>query len=181
MESYFRPNGIGRYSFDDSNEITFNQRGRQFDTVIMMDCSQGPIHPELKSVFREYAKKHIETVIRNGARPVLFMSWAYRDRPEMAVQLAEQYTIVGNENDALVIPAGLAFAKAISKRPELELYQPDRRHPSWAGTYLAACTTFATLYRKLPLGNSYTADVDTDTARFLQMVAWETVEEYFGR
>jgi len=36
---------------------------------------------------------------------------AYKDKPEMTVQLAEEYTIAGNESDALVIPAGLAFAK----------------------------------------------------------------------
>ena len=95
----------------------FNKPGRQYDTVIMMDCSQCPIHPQLKSVFHEYAKKHSDTVRRHGARPVLFMSWAYKDKPEMTSRLAEQYTIAGNANDALVIPAGLAFAKAIAKRP----------------------------------------------------------------
>ena len=91
-------------------------------------------------------------IARYGARPVLFMSWAYKDVPEMTAQLAEQYTIAGNANDALVIPAGLAFAKAIARRPSLELYQPDLRHPTLAGTYLAACTTYATLRQKSPVG-----------------------------
>jgi hypothetical protein len=180
LESYFRPNAIGRYSFVGDNEIVFNKPGRQYDAVIMMDCSQCPIHPQLKSTFHEYAKKHSETIRKYGARPVLFMSWAYKDKPEMAAQLAEQYTIAGNANDALVIPAGLAFAKAISKRPELELYQPDKRHPSLAGTYLAANTTYAALYRKSPVGNKYVAGLDAATAQFLQGVAWETVQEYFG-
>jgi len=181
MESYFRPDGIGRYSFGDDNEIVFNKPGRQFDTVIMMDSSQGPIHPELKGAFQEYAKQHIETVIRHGAKPVLFMSWAYRDRPEMTAGLADQYTIAANENDALVIPAGLAFAGAISKRSDLDLHQADKRHPSWAGTYLAACTTFATLYGLSPVGNAYAAGIDADTARFLQVAAWEKVQEYFSQ
>src|SRR5262245_24499621 len=34
MESYFRPGGIGRYSFVGDNEIVFNKPGRQFDAVI---------------------------------------------------------------------------------------------------------------------------------------------------
>ena len=58
------------------------------------------------------------------------MSWAYADKPEMTAQLAEAYTIAGNDNNALVIPAGLAFARSISKQPELNLYAPDKRHPS---------------------------------------------------
>jgi hypothetical protein len=181
MESYFRPNGLGRYSFVGDNEIQFNKPGRQYDTVIMMDCSQCPIHPQLKGTFTEYMKKHSDTVRKNGARPVLFMSWAYKDKPEMTQALAEQYTIAGNANDALVIPAGLAFAKAIAKRPDLELYQPDKRHPSVAGTYLAAMTTYGALYKRSPIGNKYLAGIDAATAQFLQTIAWETVQEYLGR
>ena len=138
VESYFRPNGIGKYSFVGDNEIVFNKIDKLFDAVILSDCSQCPVHPQLKSVFHEYAKKHSDTVIKHGARPVFLMTWAYKDKPEMTAQLAEEYTIAGNNNDALVIPAGLAFAKAIGKRPELEFYQPDKRHPTLIGTYLAA-------------------------------------------
>ncbi len=179
MESYFRPNGIGKYSFVGDNEIVFNKPGKQFDAVIMMDCSQCPIHPQLKSVFHEYAKKQSEIVVKNGARPILFMSWAYKDKPQMTTQLAEQYTIAGNANDALVIPAGLAFAKAIAKRPDVELYQADKRHPSLAGTYLAACTTYAAIYKKSPVGNTYMAGINAELATFLQSTAWETVQEYY--
>ena len=98
----------------------------------------------------------------------------------MTALLAEQYTIAGNANDALVIPAGLAFAKARAKRPDLEFYQPDKRHPTLIGTYLAACTAYAAIYKKSPVGNTYTAGIDPATARFLQEVALETVQEYFG-
>lgn len=181
MPSYLRPNGIGKYSFVGDNEIVFNKPGRQYDAVIMMDCSQCPIHPQLKSVFHEYAKKHSDYIVKHGARPVLFMSWAYKDKPEMTAQLAEQYTIAGNNNDVLVIPAGLAFAGAIARRPELELYQPDKRHPSLLGTYLAACTTYAAVTGKSPVGNTYVAGIDPGIANFLQSTAWETVREYFGK
>ena len=181
VESYFRPNGIGRYSFVGDNEIVFNKIDKLFDAVILSDCSQCPVHPQLKSVFHEYAKKHSDTVIKHGARPVFLMTWAYKDKPEMTAQLAEEYTIAGNNNNALVIPAGLAFAKAISKRPELEFYQPDKRHPTLIGTYLAASTAYASIYNKSPVDNTYVAGIDPKTASFLQSVAWETVQEYFGK
>jgi hypothetical protein len=109
------------------------------------------------------------------------MSWAYADKPEMTAQLAEAYTTAGNENKALVIPAGLAFAKSIGKQPELNLYAPDKRHPSLAGTYLASCVVFAALTGRSPVGNSYLAGIDAQTASFLQNVAWETVQEYYGK
>jgi len=181
VASYFRPNAIGNYSFDEQNNVVFNKLDKLFDVAIMMDCSQCPIHPTLKSVFTEYAKKDSDIVRAKGARPVFFMSWAYADKPEMTAQLAEAYTVAGNENNALVIPAGLAFAKAISKQPELNLYAIDKRHPSAAGTYLASCVVFAALTGRSPVGNSYLANVDAQTAAFLQNVAWETVQEYYGK
>ena len=181
MTSLLRPNGIGRYSFVGDNEIVFNKPGRQFDAVIMMDCSQCPVHPQLKDSFHATVKKFSRVIGKSGARPILFMSWAYKDKPEMTAQLAEQYTQAGNANDALVIPAGLAFAKAIAERPDLEFYQPDKRHPTLIGTYLAACTTYAAVYGKSPEGNSYTAGLAPELAKVLQAIAWNTTQSYYDR
>ncbi|KRR16435.1 hypothetical protein CQ14_16310 [Bradyrhizobium lablabi] len=181
VESYFRPKAIGSYSFDENNNVVFNKLDKLFDVAIMMDCSQCPIHPTLKSVFTEFAKKSSEIVRAKGTTPVFFMSWAYADKPEMTAQLAEAYTIAGNANDALVIPAGLAFAKALNKQPEVTLYAADKRHPSLAGTYLAACVTFAALTGRSPVGNAHLAGLDGQTVAFLQNVAWDTVQEYYGK
>ena len=181
MESYFRPNAVASYSFVGDNEIRFNKFDKPFDAVIMNDCSQCPVHPQLKGMFHEYAEKHSATVRKHGAKPILFMTWAYADKPEMTQQLAEEYTIAGNKNDALVIPAGLAFAKAIAKKTGIGMYAPDKRHPSMLGTYLSACTIYAALYNKSPVGLSYTAGINAEMAKFLQEIAWETVQEYYGR
>jgi hypothetical protein len=179
VESYFRPNALGSYSFDLNNNVVFNKLDRLFDLAIMMDCSQCPIHPQLKNVFAEYARKHSATVRKHGAKPVWFMSWAYADKPEMTAELSEAYTRAANDNDAFVIPAGLAFARALKERPDLVLYANDKRHPSLAGTYLAAATVYASLFKTSPAGLKYTAGLDEPTAKFLQNVAWETVQDYF--
>ena len=31
-----------------------------------------PIHPQLKEVFHEFVRKHSQTVVKHGAKPVLF-------------------------------------------------------------------------------------------------------------
>jgi hypothetical protein len=167
MASYFRPDGIGRYSFSADNEI-------------MMDCSQCPVHPKLAQTFHDTVAAHSKTVRQHGAQPVLFMSWAYKDKPEMTEQLAEQYTRAGNANDALVIPVGLAFAKALAQRPDIELYIADKRHPTLAGTYLAACVVFASVTGQSPVANSYTAGLDAAAVAHLQNMAWQTVQAYYG-
>src|SRR5215207_8180933 len=68
VDMYLRPDMIGRYSFVGDNQIRFNPPGRQFDGVIMMDCSQCPVHPELKGIFHAQMKKHSEAARRHGVR-----------------------------------------------------------------------------------------------------------------
>lgn len=179
VEAYFAPNAIGRYSFVANNEVRFNKNDKLFDVAIMMDCSQCPVHPQLKTVFTEYVKKHGDTVRKNGADPVLFMSWAYADKPEMTETLADAYIKAGNENNMMVIPAGLAFANSIAVRPDINLYVADKRHPSLAGTYLGAAVTYASLFKQSPVGNSYTAGLDPEVAKHLQTIAWNTVKDFY--
>ena len=180
LESYFRPRSVGYYTFDKDNAIIFNKRNKFYDAVLMMDCSQCPIHPQLSPVFIEYAKKNAEIARKHDGEPMLFMSWAYSDKPEMTAQLAEAYTREGNANQMLVIPAGLAFARVVKERPDLNLYQPDRRHPTLMGTYLGAATIYSAITGRSSEKNSFTAGLDPDVARYLRAAAWATMRDYYG-
>ncbi len=180
VESYFRPDAIGSFSFDPRNNIVFNKLDRLFDVAVLMDGSQSPIHPDLARASRDFTRRHCETARRHGATPVLFMTWAYADKPDMTAPLAEAYTRAGADNDALVIPAGLAFARSIALRPDLDLWHADRRHPSLAGTYLSTCLTFAALFEASPAGVEYDAGLGAETAAFLQSVARDTLRDYLA-
>jgi hypothetical protein len=170
--------GIGSSAFDENNELVKSSTPYRFDTVMMMDCSRCPYDEATRPIFHEYAKKHSETVRAKGATPVLFMTWAYSDKPEMTEVLAREYIKAGHDNQALVVPAGLAFQRALAGRPDLRLHVRDRRHPSPEGTYLAACTVLASLYGINPVGNRFQADLPAEVAAYLQEVAWATVEQF---
>lgn len=180
IDAYFRPNAVGRYSFDQDNNVVFNNLKTLFDVAIVMDSSQGPLHPDLERVFDECIGRNAASLRRHGAEPVFFMSWAYKDRPDMTGPLAEKYTRAGNLHGALVIPAGLAFARSIAQQPSLDLYVDDKRHPSLAGTYLAACVTYHCLFGRSAEGLAWNAGLEPDTASFLQRIAAETVADYFA-
>ena len=98
---------------------------------------------------------------------------------EMTAQLAEAYTVAGNENHELVIPAGLAFARVFKERSDLNLYQPDKRHPTLIGTYLAASVIYSALYGRSPEVNSYDAGLPPDVAKYLRKTAWEVTRAYY--
>jgi len=172
--------GIGSSAFDDNNEIVESSVPYRFDTVMMMDCSRCPYDEATRSVFHEYAKRHSQTVREKGASPVFFMTWAYSDKPEMTEVLAREYLKAGRDNQAMVVPAGLAFQRALAGRSGLQLHAQDRRHPTQAGTYLAACTVLASLYRINPIGNRFQAGLPPELAAYLQQVAWETAEQFRG-
>jgi hypothetical protein len=181
MEAHFKPNAVGSYSFVGDNEVKFNTFERPFDATLMMDCSQCPIHPKLQSIFYEYAKKHSDTLRKNGSEPILFMSWAYSDVPAMTEQLAAEYIKAGQQNNALVVPAGYAFANSVAKRPDVSLIIADKRHPTLAGTYLAACTVLASIYRVNPIGNKYSGGLSPEVVTHLQTVAWETSQAFHAK
>jgi len=178
LDAHFKPGGVASYSFDDNNNVVFNTFTKPFDVVLVMDCSQCPIHPQLKPIFYDFAKKNSDIARKNGARPAFFMSWAYADKPEMTEQLAAEYTNAGRINNAQVVPAGLSFARVVKERPDINLYVADKRHPTLAGTYLGACTVLASLYGVNPEGNTYTAGLDAGVAKYLQTVAWQTAQDY---
>ena len=100
----------------------------------------------------------------------------------MTKQLADATTKAANDNQIMVIPAGLAFAEALKKRPDLVMYRADHFHPSEAGTYLAGCVTYATMFHRSPVGLKFygVEPVPEKDALFLQQVAWDTVTEFFG-
>jgi hypothetical protein len=179
MDALFKPGAVGSYSFVGDNEVRFNRPNKLFELVMMMDCSQCPIHPQLGAVFTENAKSYSDIARKNGAQPVFFISWAYADKPEMTAQLAEAYVKAANDNNAFVVPAGPAFARSIAKRPDINLYIADKRHPTLAGTYLGAATVYAAIFQKSPVGLKYSAELAPDVALHLQEIAWETVASFY--
>jgi hypothetical protein len=149
-----------------------------WDIVVMHGYSNGPISEKYAEPFRESARAYAADIRADGGEPVFFMTWAYTDKPEMTQQLDDAYTSIGKELNAMVVPVGRAFASALKERPDLDLVVSDLKHPTLAGTYLAACTFYAALHGKTPVGGAYTAGINDEDAHFLQQVAWDSWQEY---
>lgn len=171
-----------------------NSKKRQYDMVVLQEYSNGSISKKYHQAFVD-ASEAIATLSRKqGIEPVLFMTWAYKNNKEMTQQLAEAYTTQGNKLNALIVPVGLAFANTRELYPGIELYISDidgfndkgqvqyddvLKHPSMAGTYLAACMFYASFYQQSPEGLPYAAGLDRSTATALQKMAWHTYQQYY--
>jgi hypothetical protein len=80
----------------------------------------------------------------------------------------------------MVSPVGVAFHEINKNHPEINLYTKDLRHPSPAGTYLAASVLFASIFKKTPEGNSYKFGLEKGEAKILQKVAWQVTQDFYN-
>jgi hypothetical protein len=160
-----------------------------FQVVVMQRGSAVGWSKKRPPVFKKTVAAFAKKIRAAGGEPALYMTHAYvkphkRVDAGMTKKLAAIYTETGNASGALVIPVGLAFQEAYSQRPKMKLHKTfDGSHPNLLGTYLAACTVYASLYGKSPVGNPYDyyGKIDKKTAAFLQKVAAKTVSGFFGR
>lgn len=160
-----------------------------FEVVILQGNSTDALKDNSRASFREKAIEFNRIISGRGGMTALYMPPAHikpskEASPDMMRKTEEMYVSVGNEIGALVIPAGLAFEEAYRQRPDIVLHQDyDGSHPTLLGTYLAACTIYASLYGKSPVGNSYDffGKIGKEDAAFLQQVADDTVKKFFGR
>jgi len=58
------------------------------------------------------------------------------------IALQYNYTRAGKENDGIVSPVAKVWRYIREYYPEIELYSGDGSHPSYAGSYAAACTFY---------------------------------------
>jgi hypothetical protein len=136
-----------------------------------------------EEMFHEAARELDAEIKDAGGRTVFFMLWGMQGHgPNVTTDnQAQAYNKIGAELDAMVVPVGLAWERALTQRPTLPVVG-DIAHEELAtiqGTYLTACVFYATLLGQSPGGLSYTPDGISDEEReFLQRMAWETVQEY---
>lgn len=109
------------------------------------------------------------------AQTVLYMTWARQNAPETQAALSETYTKVGREIGATVVPAGLAWRDCLAAHPHIVLHDKDQSHPNLAGSYLAACVFYATLFsgqsKSIP---NIDLDLDAETVHALHEAALAT-------
>lgn len=135
----------------------------------------------------QIARNFNEVIRASGAKPLLYCTWA-RKVP-VAESAAEQkrvtdgYGRVARELDAAVIPVGPAWQVAKEQGQELNLmmYEDAAFHPTLYSAYLSACVFYGELTGQSPEGHPLTMigqqrqPIESEIARFLQRVAWETV------
>ncbi|TPV92589.1 MAG: SGNH/GDSL hydrolase family protein [Myxococcales bacterium FL481] len=84
-----------------------------------------------------------------GATPVLFNTWARRERPQTQAFLDASYVQAAQRHGAKLVPVGTAWQLASAQGVD-GLFEPDGSHPSAVGSYLVASAMYRTLVGREP-------------------------------
>jgi len=150
-----------------------------WDFVVLQEQSTRPLSDP--ALMTTYAARLDALITAQHAKTLLYQTWARQNAMERQPELSKTYTDLGKQLNADVVPAGTAWALALKSDPTLALHGEDKSHPTPAGTYLAACVFYATLYGKTSEGLPGKIGGLGDTAaRKLQAIAWQAVQQQAG-
>ncbi|MEX0867858.1 MAG: DUF4886 domain-containing protein [Pirellulales bacterium] len=150
--------------------------GRRWDYVVLQEQSQLPV--VAPAVMFEYAKKFDAAIDERGAKTIFFLTWARANAPDMQAGLNQSYFAIAKECEAEVAPVGLAWQQALTMDNPPKLHQADNSHPTPAGTYLAACVFYGTIFGESPEGLRWKPPQLPDPqAGILQHTAWQAVTQ----
>jgi hypothetical protein len=158
---------------------------QEWDYIILQGQSQEPSFPfeQVNSQTLPYAVQLADSAkaIQPCSQVNYFMTWGRQNGDpqwdsistfdKMNARLRDAYLRIADSANAAVSPVGVAWKYVRDNYPNINLYQQDGSHPSLEGSYLAACTFYASFFHKSSVGNTYNPGIDPNTASILQQVA----------
>ena len=155
-------------------------RAREWDFVVLQEHSQLPL--KNSTPMFEYAKKFDNEIQKQGAKTLLYLPWPLANAPQNQEKLTKLHQDLATEIKARVAPVGIAWANALAADKPPTLYLSDKVHPTRAGSYLAACVFYATIYGKSAEGlPGEIGGLDNKDAKQIQAFAWQAVQDLSKR
>lgn len=178
--------------FANATSLSLIEEG-DWDFVILQEQSQLPAFPDGQVAvqmfpYAEMLSDHIK--LHNADATVLFyMTWGRKNGDQqncdlfpplctyegMDSMLQLRYTMMAEYNEAAIAPVAKVWRKLRNDHPGIELYSSDESHPSNNGSFAAACTFYAVMFRKDPTQSNYNFTVSPDVADIIRNVTKEVV------
>lgn len=174
-----------------------------WDFVVLQEQSQRPAFPDEQVAEQVFPYAHkLDSMIREHnpcAETLFYMTWGRKNGdasncaawpPVCTYQgmdslLHLRYMQMAEANEAAVSPVGQVWKNIRANYPDLELYTPDESHPSFAGTYAAACTFYTTIFGKSPLLITDNLSLNAADAQLIReaarVIAYDSLSHWFYR
>ena len=179
------PGGM-TFSGHAGNTATYTaMNSADWDYVVLQAQSQEPSFPygQVNNQTLPYAMQLADSAqaISTCSQALFFMTWGRQNGDpqwdsintfdKMNERLRLAYLRFADSSNASVSPVGVAWKYVRDNHPEMNLYSGDGSHPSYAGSYLAACTFYAAVFHSSPIGSSFNGNLSANEALLLQQAA----------
>ena len=173
-----------------SAALTYTKiNSNDWDHVVLQAQSQEPSFPDTQvdTETIPFAMQIADSVYANNycSKVLMYMTWGRENGDSqwapistfegMNTRLRNAYLRIADSVQGSVSPVGSAWRVVRELDPTIQLYTGDGSHPSAAGTYLAACTFYASIYQKSPVGSMFIGSLNPSVASVLQNAANTTV------
>jgi hypothetical protein len=185
---YLRGGGTHQ-NYLETPEVLKRLRQEPWDIVIIAGNVNDMANPD--KVNLEYGKKLDSEAKKRSSRVMEYLAWPWVQvsgdhvfEKRMKAQEAFNQPLIrlAKETGATLVPCGPGLVNVIKKDQKFmaDFHYGDV-HVSLLGSYFTACVIFAEIYNKSPEGLPsvfHEYKIDKETARILQVTAWETVQEW---
>ncbi|MBL0315802.1 MAG: hypothetical protein IPP69_08490 [Flavobacteriales bacterium] len=162
-----------------------------WDYVVMQEQSQIPVIPYFfEYVFLPGGQALADSIRAYNpcAQLVLYLTWGrqyggmqcdqsgtycsedFVDFGHMQDSLTASYLSLSQIIQAKVAPCGEAWRDVMAQTNEV-LHSGDASHPNYSGSYIAACTMYATFWKEGSEGTSFVGTIDPTLATQFQQIA----------
>ncbi|WP_298222573.1 T9SS type A sorting domain-containing protein [Flavobacterium sp.] len=174
-------NLIGGYSLEDHFASTVSKNkilADDWDYIVLQEQSQRPAFIVPSGFMNGFSD--LKTYIDQNkpcAQITSFMTWGYQNGDAqncasnpvvcsyagMQDLVSDRYMSMSNLYESEVTPVGVVWKYIKENYPTINLYQSDGSHPSLAGSYIAACCFYTSIFRKDPtlISNNYGLNAST--------------------
>ena len=144
----------------------------RYDYVVLQEQSTLPVKNPQR--MHENIRLFDQAIKDSGAKTALYLTWARQNAPETQAAMTTAFTTIGAELGATIIPVGIAWQQFLQQHKQPVLHDKDLSHPTFAGSYLAACVFFAVLFGESPIGIACDQMPQAE-AELLQTTVWALV------
>ena len=160
-----------------------------WDYVVLQEQSQYPSFPISQVETEVFPFAHFLDSLINAknscVETVFYLTWGRKNGDAsncaswppvctysgMDSLLNMRYRMMADSNKAILSPVGAVWKYIRQNFPSIELYQSDESHPSIAGTYAAACSFYATLFRKDPTAITFNSTLSAKDAADIRIAS----------
>lgn len=175
--------GGATFQYHAGNLATYNAiQAQPWDYVVLQAQSQEPSFPDsqVDTQTLPYAMQLADSIYANNfcSEVLYFLTWGRENGdPQwlpistydgMQARLRSAYLRFADSTQGSVSPVGAVWKYVRDNHPAIQLYSADESHPSVAGSYLAACTFYTSVFRKSPVGATYYSSLSAGDATILQ-------------